>query len=410
MALLRTNRSYRLLFSASAVSNLGDGISALAFPWLATLITRDPVLVALVAFAQRLPWLLFSIPVGVVTDRYDRRTLIWRADVVRMVLNVGVVGLVLGLPDLPLRGDPIWAIAVLSCFAFALGTAEVVRDNAAQTVLPALVAKADLERANGQMWTIEEIMGSFIGPPLAGVLIAMAVPVPFGVDALAFGLSAVCVWMIALPTRAAPPRRKITQELREGWAWMRNHPTILRIAIMLGLINGLGLMVMTILVLFSQDVLGLDAVGHGFLLTCGAVGAVIGGMIGPAWVARFGGQVSIPAALVLITASYVGMALTSQAWVTAVSLALGTMGGVLWNVVTVSYRQRRIPDALLGRVNAIYRFFGWGAMPIGALLGGWIAAAAEPDLGREAALRLPIILCAIGHGLLLIYARARLRL
>src|SRR3546814_17551884 len=73
MTLLVSNRSYRLLFSASAIPNLGDGVSALAFPWLATLITRDPALIALVAFATRLPWLLFAIPAGVLVDRRDRR-------------------------------------------------------------------------------------------------------------------------------------------------------------------------------------------------------------------------------------------------------------------------------------------------------------------------------------------------
>ena len=106
MALLATNRSYRLLFSASAVSNLGDGISALAFPWLASLLTRDPVLITFVAFAQRLPWLLLSIPAGVLTDRADRRTLMVRADIMRVVLTSGVIALVLSVPELPLDGAP----------------------------------------------------------------------------------------------------------------------------------------------------------------------------------------------------------------------------------------------------------------------------------------------------------------
>lgn len=69
MSLLAKNRNYRLLFSASAISNLGDGVSALAFPWLASLITRDPFMIATVAFATRLPWLLFTLPAGVITDR-----------------------------------------------------------------------------------------------------------------------------------------------------------------------------------------------------------------------------------------------------------------------------------------------------------------------------------------------------
>ena len=73
MTTLWSIRNYRMLFSSSAISNLGDGVSALAFPWLATLITRDPMLIALVAFAARLPWLLLPIPAGVGTDPARRR-------------------------------------------------------------------------------------------------------------------------------------------------------------------------------------------------------------------------------------------------------------------------------------------------------------------------------------------------
>ena len=151
MALLATNRSYRLLFSASAVSNLGDGISALAFPWLATLLTRDPVLVAWVAFAQRLPWFLFSLPAGVITDRYDRRLLMVRADMFRFLVTCGVIALIFSLPAVPLVDTAQPYILALSGLAMLLGTAEVIRDNAAQTVLPSIVAKTDLETANGQI-------------------------------------------------------------------------------------------------------------------------------------------------------------------------------------------------------------------------------------------------------------------
>ncbi|MDG1367448.1 MAG: MFS transporter, partial [Acidimicrobiales bacterium] len=64
------SRNYRRLFAASTISNLGDGIGIIAYPWLATALTRDPFLIALVATVQRLPWLVFSLPAGVITDRY----------------------------------------------------------------------------------------------------------------------------------------------------------------------------------------------------------------------------------------------------------------------------------------------------------------------------------------------------
>jgi len=374
MALLATNRSYRFLFSATAVSNLGDGISALAFPWLASLITRDPVLISLVAFATRLPWFLFSLPAGILTDRYDRRVLMVRADLFRFLLTGGVIALIFATPEL------------------------------------SIVAKADLESANGQMWSIEHIMGSFVGPPLAGVLIALAVPVPFAVDAVTGLLAAWLVWMIALPARPHRPKRKIWPEVVEGWTWIKNHRVVLRLAVMLGLINAFSIMTFTVLVLFSQDILGLGPVEHGILLTAGAAGGVVGGLVGPRIVAALGIQRSIFAAMLLFPVPFIMIALTSNAYVVAVALFLEMIGALLWNIVTVSYRQRLIPDDLLGRVNSIYRFFGWGMMPFGALAAGLLVSWAEPDLGREAALRLPFVAGAVGMGAMFAYGLAKLRL
>jgi MFS family permease len=408
--LLARNRSYRLLFSASAISNLGDGVSALAFPWLATLLTRDPVLISLVAVATRLPWLLFAIPAGVMTDRGDRRRLMVQADAFRLLLTAGVVALILSVPSFPPPGNPLPFIAALCGLAFLLGAAEVIRDNAAQTVLPSIVAKSDLESANGQMWSVEQIMGAFVGPPLAGVLIALSVPAPFALDAVTFGLAAWLVWMIALPPRPGPVRRRALDEAAEGWRWMRANPTILRLAIMLGALNLFAIMSVTILVLLSQEALGLTAAGHGILLTAGAAGGVAGGLVGPWIVARIGGQRAVIASLLIMPLPYAVLALTNDPLLAGGALFVEMFAGILWNVVTVSYRQRLIPDDLLGRVNSLYRFFGWGAMPIGAFLGGWIVALAQPGLGREIALRLPFVVASLGMVGALGYGAWRLRL
>ncbi|WP_179378154.1 MFS transporter [Jannaschia marina] len=385
--LIRRNANYRWLMGASGVSNLGDGVSKLAFPWLATLITRDPFLISLTAVAGYLPWLLFSLPAGVWTDRIDRRRLMVRADLFRMVVTLGVVAMVLAA--LPPVAAPGLAIAGLCAVAFLLGSAEVLRDNAAQTVLPAVVKPADLETANGQMWSVERIMGEFVGPPLAGVLIALALPVPFGFDALTFALAAGFVWMMVIPARAAPVRRSFRVELMEGVAWIWRHVVIWRLAIILGVINACAMAALTMLVLFSQDVLGLGAVGHGLLLTCGAVGGVIGGLLAPAVARRIGGTPSLWLAFVLFSGCYALIAATDSPVVVGAALFVESLGAMLWNVVTVSFRQRAIPDPLLGRVNSVYRFFGWGMMPLGALAGGLLVAWAEPSVGREAALRLP---------------------
>jgi len=410
MSILVGNRNFRLVFSASAISNLGDGISALAFPWLATLITRDPTLIALVAFATRLPWLLLSIPAGVITDRQDRQRLLVLADIFRFILTIGVIALILSIDSFPPVGNPHLYILALSGIAFLLGTAEVLRDNAAQTILPSVVTASDLEHANGQLWSVEQIMGSFVGPPLAGILIATAVPVPFVVDAATFALAAWIIWCLSIPPRPKTPRRSMIAEASEGVHWMLAHRSVLQLAIMLGIMNALATMTITILILFSQEILGLSAVGHGALLTAGAAGGVAGGLICPKIVARIGSLRSLKLALFTFPIPFLIIALTNSVALVAIALFIEMFAALLWNVVTVSYRQRLIPDVLLGRVNSIYRFFGWGMMPIGALLGGWIVAFAEPDLGRETALRLVYAIACIGSLSMFLYGLARLRL
>ncbi len=394
---LWANRNYRLVFSASAVSNLGDGLSFVALPWLATLITRDPVLIAMVATAGRLPWLLLSLPAGVWTDRADRRKLILRADVLRVLLTLAVLWLALSP-----AGDTPGLIWVLALLAFLLGAAEVIRDNAAQTLLPALVAPDQLERANGQMWSAEQVMGQFIGPPLAGLLIGVSIALPFGLDAVTFALSVVLITRIVLPPQALRPALPFWPALREGAAWMRAHRTILRLALMLAVFNTAYAACLAVLVLYAQEVLALDAAGYGLLLTMGAAGGVLGGLAGPEVVARLGQVWTIRLVLVLMVGGYLLIGLTGHPLLAGLSLFIEALAAVLWNVVTVSYRQRVIPSELLGRVNSIYRFFGTGAEAVGAILGGIVVAGLTPAIGRDLALHAPFLAAAGAYGVLMV--------
>lgn len=408
--LIQRNRNYRLLFSATAVSNLGDGISALAFPWLASLLTRDPFLIALVAAAGRVPWLLFTAPAGVITDRVSRQRLMVWADVVRAGLTCAVILLILSVPQMEAGASDVtvWGLAAL---AFLLGMAEVLRDNAAQTALPSLVAKGDLEQANGQLWSVEQIMGSFIGPPLAGVLIAIAVPMPFVFDAVSFALAAGLVACITFPERAAAlVTQSVWRDLRDGVAWLWQHKTILQLAILLGFINAASTGYATLLILYAQEVLGLNAAGYGLLMMIGAAGGVAGGLIGPKLVKRFGGQAMFLGTQVLFLADPLAVWLTSSTIAVGAGMFISMFAAVTYNIVTVSYRQRAIPDALLGRVNSLYRLFGWGMMPVGILAGGALVAATEGTLGREAALRLPFAIGAVLLALMFAYSASRIRI
>ena len=400
--LLIRNRNYRLLFTAGALTNLGDGLVALALPWLATLLTRDPIAIAAVAAAGRIPWLLFSIPAGVIADRTDRRKLIARSDLLRALIVGAILILALSNPG----PGAIWVLAGL---ALLLGSAEVLRDNAAQTILPDIVASGDLEAANGQLWSAEQLTGQFIGPPLAGLLIATGIAVPFGLDLAVLVLAAGLVWMISL-TPKEPVTASFLKALKEGIAFMRSDRVLLRLANVLGCANFLAMLTVTVQVLFAQDVLGLSALEYGMILSVAAGGAIGGSLCAPVLIRKLGAQLCLYLALATWAAGY-GVVGISQGGVTmAVALFCIMFAAMVWNVITVSWRQRRIPAELLGRVNSIYRFFGWGSMPLGSLAGGLIVWAVEQDASRETALRAPFLFAATASVALLIYGLFRLRL
>ena len=400
--LLVRNPNFRLLFCAGTLTNLGDGLVILALPWLATLMTQDPTAIAAVAAAGRVPWLLFAIPAGVVIDGADHRKLIARADLVRAAIVVAILLLAMNAPD---EGG-VWVLAGL---AFLLGSAEVLRDNAAQTMLPSIVDASDLEAANGQLWSSEQLTGQFIGPPLAGLLIAAGIGIPFGVDAALLVLAAGLVWMISLRP-VAVVRQSFGKALVEGLQYMRNDALLLRLAIVLGAANFIATATITIQVLFAQDVLGLSALGYGWVLSAAAMGAITGSLAAPWIIGLLGTQACLFLAIAPWGVGYATVGLSGSGVSMGLALYCVMAAAMLWNVITVSWRQRRIPAPLLGRVNSIYRFFGWGSMPLGALAGGIMVSALEPAYGREIALRATFLMSGAACGGLLTYALFRLRL
>ena len=386
------NRNYWKFFSASAVTNLGDGVATVAYPWLATLITRDPFLISLVVVATRLPWLLFALPAGVIIDRYNRKRLIIGADIFRFLLTLVVVFVAMSM-DTSINVSI--HLPLLCGAAFLLGIAEVLRDNAAQTLLPSIVPASQLPKANGWMWAAENITNSFIGPPLAGLLLAVALPLPFLLDAVTFGLAVLLVSGVMIAPRIKVAPEKPLHAMKSGFAWLWRRRALRDLAIVLGLMNAAYLAGFTVLVLLAQEVLQLDATAYGLLLTGGAVGAVIGGVIA-GWVTdKLGQRATLLAAVFVMFLADVAIAVTHSTGIVWAVTAASGLAAILWNVVTVSLRQRVIPDHLLGRVNSVYRFFGWGMMPVGALIGGAVVAALEGSLGREAALRVPFLLAAM---------------
>jgi MFS family permease len=414
--------SYWRLWSATAISNLGDGISGVAYPWVASAVTRSPLLIAAAGFASRLPWLIFTLHAGVITDRFDRRKLIVAMDAIRGVLTLIVGAIVLLNKDsLPSLNDlssitdletnwPLYITLVITAFLF--GLAEVLRDNSAQTLMPSVVDAENLEKANGRIWSAESLTHSFIGPPLGSLLIAVAIYLPFFVDAGSFFVAVALIASISGSFKPIQekPREKINfrAEIKEGFRWLWSHDLLRPMAVILGALNLLGTMVAATFILYTQEVLNTSVFVFAVLGTAGAVGGIAGGLIAPKISEKIGSGPSLWLSLAMgpIGAVIIG---TTSAWqIVWVVLLFQSFFSILWNTITVSLRQRIIPSHLLGRVNSVYRFFGWGSIPIGMFLGGGVVTLAQYFVSREMALRTPYFLGAALGVLLFIFAAPRL--
>jgi MFS family permease len=362
--------NYRKLWSAAAVSNLADGVFVVALPLIAVSLTTSPALVAGVTIAGRLPWLVFVLVAGALADRLDRRATMRNVQLLR-VLVVGLM-VVLALTD----G---LSLPVLYVAAFVLGIGETLFDTAAQSIMPTIVPRELLSRANGRLYAVELTMNAFVGPPLGGILVAVAVPLALGGSAIGYGLAALGLALLTGTFKPTPvrPMDTMVRQIRDGLGFLWRNPVLRPLAIMVAASNLAGSAVTAIFVLYvvAPGPMGLDEVGYGLLITSMAVGGVAGSLIEERLEQRIGRSSVLFGVVVVSGSAMLIPALTAN--VVAVAAGMVAMGAsfMMWNIITVSLRQRITPDNLLGRVNASYRLFAWGVMPVGALLGGLLAEA-----------------------------------
>ena len=420
------SRGYWRFLTAAGVSNLGDGISSVAYPWLASAVTRSPILIAMMGFASRLPWLLFTLFAGVISDRFDRKRIIIAMDFFRGVMTVCVAISVGLLSDsLPRLGEltsgqeiqtqwPLYIILLVSALLF--GFAEVLRDNTAQTFMPALVDKEGLEKANGRLWNAESIAVNFVGPPLGSFLIGVAVFLPFWVDAATFFISVALVASIGGSFRkikdpaesAAKEKVNFKRDIKEGFSWLWKHSLFRFLAIVLGLMNFTNTLVEATYILFAQEVLKTSVNQYAILGMAGAIGGLLGGTFGDRVAGKLGRGTALKLTLIYGPIAALGIGLTTS-WIVVFIISIGFgFTSVIWNLITVSLRQSTIPAHLLGRVNSVYRFFGWGTIPVGIFLGGLIVRILSDHIGRTSALRSVYFISAALSASILLLALPRL--
>ncbi|SFQ44952.1 Predicted arabinose efflux permease, MFS family [Amycolatopsis arida] len=364
------DRRLTWLLSSSTVSNLGDGIGKVAFPLLAADLTRDPVLIAGLSATQFLPWLMFALLTGALLDRVDRRIAMIAANTARAVVVGGVAALAY------FDVATIWLVYAA---ALLIGTAETVADSAANVLVPSVVDRSGLEGANSKLQAVEIAGQTFLGGPIGSLTFAVFAAFPFLLNSAAFALAAALLLGLAgsyRPRREAPERDDperddtVRRQLAEGLRWVRHSPVVFRLVLIAGLVSLTSELAQAQLVLYALEDLELSNAAFGVFAFVGGIGGLAGAAVAPRLVRHTSRLGVLAGGVLLAGAAFTGMGMSTRVVLSAGLFGLFAAGVVALNVVLGTVRHAVVPSELLGRVLGVWRTLVWGAIPVGALLGG----------------------------------------
>lgn len=359
---------FRRLWTASAVSNLGDGLRVTALPLLAASLTRDPSAIAAVTAVVWLPWLVFGIVGGTIVDRMPRISLIVGVQLGRMLV-IAALGALVWLDQA--------SMLVIYAVAFAIGIGEVLADTTMQTLIPAIVPDEDLEQANGQLYAAQAVANDFAGPPVGSMLFAALSWIPFALNAVAWGLAAALLGGLRLgaPSRVARAPTTFIEDVVVGARWLWGHPVLRALLVWGAVVNASLVAFGSIYVLFALEVLALSEAAYGFLAAAIGLGGIAGTVVAGRLVRGVGrSRVIQLGGIVAGVVGIIGGFMTSAIAFAALMFVLTASAAVV-SIVVSALRQSIVPNELLGRVHATFRVFSYGAIPLGALAGGWMAGA-----------------------------------
>lgn len=362
-------RDFHLLWTSQLLSSMGTQASQLAFPLLVLALGGSPAMAGLAAALRSLPMMLFSLPIGALVDRWDRKRLMWCCDVLRALAMSTVALAQLG---------HVLTLAHVAIVAFLEGTLHTFFSLAQASSLPHLVPAAQMPRALALNEASESFSG-MAGPSLGGLLFGWHAALPFGLDALSFGCSALGVGLIRRPfqTQRSGPVGDLWAEVRDGARWLWNHSLLRFLAMHTGGMNLASFGFPLILILLAQQ-MEVSSAGIGLLMACGGAG----GLIGAALVAPV--QRRLPPGVILIGASWAWaltwllLAIAPNPLALGIAQALGFLPMPLYMATQFGLRLALIPDELRGRVNSVFRLVMLGVQPVSLALTGILLQAIGP--------------------------------
>lgn len=401
-------RDFGKLWTAAAFSNLADGLGRIAVPLIATTLTRDPLAISALSALAFLPWLVFGLPAGMIVDRFDRRWVMAFANALRGLAAVGLAMLTMT------EQLSIWWLFA-GVLVFGLG--ETLFDNATTSIVPSVVVRPALDRANGWMQTAQITIDSFIASPIGGVLFAVSLALPLWVGAAGYLIPIVLAVM--LPLSAARPLREAAVtparaeaavaagdplaaaeeateadaaaaarpdvSAREALSYLRNHRFLRSMVIFTSIVGCAFAFAQAPVYLYFLDVHHVAPAAIGVVTAGIGLGALAGSLVASSLVAKFGRGRVMLGANVVAALSLAGVWAAPEAITATIAYGLMAAAVSVWNVPWGALRQTIVPGHLFGRVLGIIRTFTWGIFPFATLLGGWVA---------RIDLRLPFVIAA----------------
>jgi MFS family permease len=360
--------AFNRLWLAFSSSKLGDGLMAAAAPLLAISLTKDTVLIAMSGAMYLLPWLFFAIAIGTLVDRIDRRRTLVAVAIFRALVATALAVLIF-TGTLSIYG--------LLLSTFLIGTADVFNDTALQSVIPTILDKDQLERGNSRFQMSDTVLQQFIGMPLGAAFFVISASLPFGLNALGFAIAAVL--LVFIPRRhiakkvIETDRPSFKVQLVEGLRFLWNDKRIMRLVVATALI-GFGFNIAgATAVLYLTQTLGVPKVLFGLLMLSGGVGGLLGAWASPKLSQRFGRGVILAWSITMTSVFELCQGLSPNVYFFILASIGAGFAIAGWNVLLMSLYHTLIPNEVFGRVHGTRRTLVWGIMPIGALIGGFVA-------------------------------------
>jgi predicted MFS family arabinose efflux permease len=354
---------------ANLFAQAAEQLSLAACPIIAVLmLAAGPGEIGLLASAQTLPFLLFSIPLGLLADRVSRQKIMVISECIRTLALIGLVACVaLNKVSMPL-------LAILG-FIGAVGT--VGFSVAAPAIVPSLVPRTDLGRANGKL-ELARSTAFAAGPALAGAIVAWVGATPtFSVAAVLSSAAVLLLLKVYDTQERTTVKRNVLADLKQGMQFIWGQEFLRPILYTSIAWNIAWFVLQAAYVPYAIRVLGLSSSEVGATMACYGIGMITGALLAPKIIKRipFGQAIligpwfSVAASAVMLITLFIPSGLLA-----GFSYFLFGAGPILWTITSTTLRQTVTPSDLLGRVGSMMLTVNFGIRPLGAALGAFIGS------------------------------------